>query len=228
MSTDAIGPSAPLTACRELLASHPGSIHIRDQVEALEAALPDNPGIAVSFCRTIIETTCKTILTDRGRTFESSWEAPKLVSEALKYLDLGRTENDTGDSVVRKGAEQLVRGLNQIIQGVVEIRNARGAGAHGTDAYAPALDSAYSEILARATDAVVGLLFRTHLNTLRPDTLVRFRYRDHPDFDEFLDANLWSIPSTRRSGTRERGAVPNRLRSLPVGARRLQGKSGFS
>ena len=68
MSTDAIGPSVFLPACRELLASHPGSIHIRDQVEALEAALPDNPGIAVSFCRTIIETTCKTILTDRGRT----------------------------------------------------------------------------------------------------------------------------------------------------------------
>ncbi|OUC14615.1 MAG: hypothetical protein B0A82_11190, partial [Alkalinema sp. CACIAM 70d] len=53
-----------LTACRELMESHPESLVIRQQVEALEEALPDKPGMAVSFCRTLIETTCKTILID--------------------------------------------------------------------------------------------------------------------------------------------------------------------
>ena len=55
-----------LPACHELLDSHPESVRIREQVEALEEAMPDRPGVVVSFCRTIIETTCKTILTDRG------------------------------------------------------------------------------------------------------------------------------------------------------------------
>ena len=45
-----------LIACRELMDSHPQSLVIRQQVEALEDALPDKPGIAVSFCRTLIET----------------------------------------------------------------------------------------------------------------------------------------------------------------------------
>ena len=176
-----------LSACRELLVAHPESLRIREQVEALEEAMPDRPGVVVSFCRTIIETTCKTILIDRSVPIDASWEAPKLVSEALKYLNLGPSEDGGVDAKLRSGAESLVRGLNQIITGVVEIRNAHGSAAHGADAYEPLLDSRYAEILARATDAVVGLLFRTHLRSAHHDPLSRFRYGDHSDFDEYID-----------------------------------------
>lgn len=176
-----------LSACRELLDAHPESLRIREQVEALEEAMPDRPGVVVSFCRTIIETTCKTILIDRSVPIDASWEAPKLVSEALKYLNLGPSEDGGVDAKLRSGAESLVRGLNQIITGVVEIRNAHGSAAHGADAYEPLLDSRYAEILARATDAVVGLLFRTHLRSAHHDPLSRFRYGDHSDFDEYID-----------------------------------------
>lgn len=176
-----------LPACRELLDSHPESLRIREQVEALEEAMPDRPGVVVSFCRTIIETTCKTILTDRGVAVDSAWEAPKLVSEALRYVNLGPRDDGGVDAKLRSGAESLVRGLNQIVQGIVEIRNAHGSAAHGADAYSPLLDSRYAEIVARATDSVVGLLFKTHLNSSQRDPLARFRYGAHSDFDELID-----------------------------------------
>jgi len=176
-----------LTACHELLESHPESLRIREQVEALEEAMPDRSGIVVSFCRTIIETTCTTILKDRGAAIDSKWEAPKLVSEALRYVNLAPRDDDSIDAKLRSGAESLVRGLNQIIQGVVEIRNAHGSAAHGADAYSPLLDSRYAEILARATDSVVGLLFKMHLNSAQRDPLARFRYGAHSDFDELID-----------------------------------------
>lgn len=179
-----------LAACRELLDSHPESLRIREQVEALEEAMPDRPGVVVSFCRTIIETTCKTILTDRSVHVDDAWEAPKLVSESLKYLNLGPKDDGGVDVKLRSGAESLVRGLNQIITGVVEIRNAHGSAAHGADAYSPLLDERYAEILARATDAVVGLLFKTHLGSARRDPLARFRYGEHADFDEFIDSSF--------------------------------------
>ena len=73
---------------------------------------------------------------------------------------------------------------------MVQIRNAHGAAAHGSDAYAPMLDARYAEILARATDAVVGLLFKTHLNSPDKKPFVRLRYGDHKDFDEWLDNNF--------------------------------------
>jgi len=61
--------------------------------------------------------------------------------------------------------------LNQIIAGVVEIRNTYGSVAHGADTYAPLLDRRYTEILVRTTDPIVGLLFKTHLRSARQDPL---------------------------------------------------------
>jgi hypothetical protein len=52
------------------------------------------------------------------------------------------------------------------------------------------LDGRYAEILARATDAVVGLLFKIHLSSARRDPLARFRYGDHSDFDELIDGDF--------------------------------------
>jgi len=176
-----------LTACRELMDSHPESLVIRQQVEALEDAMPDRPGVAVSFCRTLIETTCKTILIDRGQSPDDRWEAPKLISETTKFLHLGIHDDGHTDAKLKSGADKLVRGVNSIIDGLVEIRNVHGAAAHGSDAYAPMLDERYAEILARATDAVVGLLFKTHLNGSGKAPLARLRYGDHKDFDEWID-----------------------------------------
>ena len=184
---DNSGAAPLLPACHELLESHPDSLRIREQVDALEEAMPNRPGVVVSFCRTIIETTCKTILTDRGAAVDAGWEAPKLVSETLRYINVGPRDDGGVDASLRSGAESLVRGLNQIINGVMEIRNAHGSAAHGADAYSPLLDERYAEILARATDAVVGLLFKIHLRSARRDPLERFRYGDHPDFDEMID-----------------------------------------
>ena len=179
-----------LTACRELMDSHPESLVLRQQVEALEEAMPDRPGIAVSFCRTLIETTCKTILIDRGQTPDDAWEAPKLISETTKFLHLGVHDNGHTDAKLKSGSEKLVRGVNSIIDGIVEIRNAHGTAAHGSDAYAPMLDARYAEILARATDAVVGLLFKSHLNSSRGKQLSRLRYSDYLDLNTWIDENL--------------------------------------
>ncbi len=189
MASPSSDDSFRLSACHELLEAHPESLRIREQVEALEDAMPDRPGIVVSFCRTIIETTCKTILTDRGASFDTSWEAPKLVSESIKYLNLGLKDDGSVDAKLRAGVDSLVRGLNQITNGIIEIRNAHGSAAHGADAYAPLLDQRYAELLARATDAVVGLLFKTHLGSAQRYPLSRFRYGSHPDFDDFIDGD---------------------------------------
>lgn len=187
--TSELSPGFRLIACRELLDSHPESLRIKEQVEALEDALPDRPGIAVSFCRTLIETTCKTILVDRGQRPDDTWEAPKLLSETTKFLHLGIHDSGHTDPTLKTGAEKLLRGVNSIVDGVIEIRNAHGAAAHGADAYAPMLDGRYAEILANATDAVVGLLFRTHLNGSKAKPLSRLRYTDHSDFNDSIDAD---------------------------------------
>jgi len=189
METEYVQTDFQLVGCRELLEAHPESLRIQHQVEALENAMPDRPGDAVSFCRAIIETTCKTILTDCNVAFDNKWKAPKLASEVMKCLKLDLDEDGGSDAKLQNALKSLVVGLNQIISGVVEIRNDHGSAAHGADAYAPLLDSRYAEILARSTDAVVGLLFRTHLGSARHDSLARFSYDEHVDFNEYIDNN---------------------------------------
>ena len=190
MADNTASASFLLPACHELLDSHPDSLRIREQVEALEDAMPDRPGVVVSFCKTIIETTCETILRDRGVTVDPAWDAPKRTTEALRYINLGPRDDGTIDVRLRKGAEGLVRGLHQIVSGIAEIRNAHGSAAHGADAYSPLLDSRYAEILARATDSVVGLLFKIHLGSAQRDPLARFQYGNHTDFDESIDGSF--------------------------------------
>jgi len=109
MASDAANAQFRLSACRELPDTHQESARIRKQVESLEEAMPDRPGVVVSYCRTIIETTCKTILMDRKVAVDAGWEAPKLVSEAMKYLNLGLGEGGGVDASLHSGAESLVR-----------------------------------------------------------------------------------------------------------------------
>jgi hypothetical protein len=179
-----------LPACRELLENHPESVRIREQVEALEGAIPDQPGMAVSLCRSVLETTCKTILKDHGVDAERTWKGPKLVAEALKCVDLGAQEDGSTDPRLKGAVDSMVRGIQQIVHGLVEVRNDHGVAAHGADAYSPLLDSHYAEIVARATDSVVGILFKMHLRRGEGGPLARFQYGDHKDFDDYIDANF--------------------------------------
>lgn len=190
MADNPTSTPALLAACRELLDSHPESLRIREQVEALEEAMPDRPGVVISFCGAIIETTCKTILTDKGISIDPNWKKPKLLKETLRYLNIGDRPGAGTDSRLRDASGMVVSGIEQIVSGVSTIRNDHGSAAHGADAYSPLLDARYAEILARATDAVVGLLFKTHLGSARRDPLARFRYGEHADFDEFIDSTF--------------------------------------
>ena len=108
-----------LTACRELMATYPQSLVIKKQVEALEDAMPDKPGIAISFCRTLIETTCKTILVERGQQYDNKWNADKLWLETKSILNLGQHDNGTTDRRLHNATEKIVSGFNSIFEGII-------------------------------------------------------------------------------------------------------------
>jgi Abortive infection C-terminus len=184
--------SFQLSACRELMESHPESLVIRQQVEALEDAMPDKPGIAISFCRTLIETTCKTILSERGKTFDNAWKADKLWLETKDCLNLGQHHDGQLDRRLHNATEKIVSGFNSIFEGIITIRNDHGTASHGAEAYAPLLDVRYAEMLARSTDAIIGLLFKLHLNALGSSRDTRKRYEDEElrEFNQRIDADF--------------------------------------
>lgn len=175
-----------LRGCRELLKVHADSLPIRSAIEVIERSIPNDPGLAFTHCRGLLETVCKTILADRGITTAADVKPNWLMSQTLKVLKL-TPESFDGDARVEEGVEDVLRGLNQLMNGVVALRNSQGVGPHGKDALEAVLDADYAIISAQAIDSAAALLYRLHRKQSETDPLKRIRYGDHPAFDAYLD-----------------------------------------
>jgi len=175
-----------LRGCRELLEEHPDSLPIRSAIGVIERSIPSDPGLAFTHCRGLLETVCKTILTDRGIETESDAKSNRLMSQTLKVLKLTPDDFD-GDDRVEAGVGDVLRGLNQLTNGIVALRNSQGVGPHGRDALEAVLDADYAIISAHAVDAAAALLYRMHRKQAQIDPLKRIRFGDFPEFDAYLD-----------------------------------------
>jgi hypothetical protein len=191
----AMAPSAPvqidsgsfrLRGCRDLLRTYRDVLPIESAIEVIERAIPGNPGIAFTHCRGLLESVCKTILADRGIATEEDANANQIMSATLKVLKLTPTDFDA-DVRVEAGVVDLVRGINQMVNGVVALRNSQGLGPHGRDALEVILDAEYAVITAHAIDSAVCLLYRMHRKHADHAPLTRIRFGDYPKFDAVLD-----------------------------------------
>lgn len=194
MSVAAPNPTAGhLPGCRQLLAAYSDSLHIKEQVEALEEALPERPGQAITYCRSIIETTCKAILDERSIQFNAGDEAPRLLKAVMDELPLTPSHHP-GNVKLDDAFSRLLGGLNGIAHGIVAIRNELGTGAHGPSPYAPVIDAGHAEFVASVTDLLVGFLYRIHKNSLSPvPKATDPQYEDEPDFNDSLDDEFGSL-----------------------------------
>lgn len=179
-----------MIACRELMEKHPESLRIREQVEIIEASYPDKPGTMVAFCKSIIETTCKTILKERGVPIDPQIKFTDLAALTRGALGLEKPKPGDETEKIRKNIGLVTGGVGQIVEGLGNLRSSDAGFGHGAEAYAPMLDIEFTELLVRSADAVVGLFFKTHIKTAKVDPLEFIRYGDHRDFDESIDNNF--------------------------------------
>lgn len=166
-----------------------GATFIEQQIVAIERAIPDNPGLAIDISKAIIESTCKTILKDRGHTCEDAWDGQKLLKETMNRLRLlpdGIEDDGTGT----EGLKNMLRGFTTVMQGISTVRNAHGFASHGKDARTRQLEALQAVLVARSADAVVSFLFGAHRNYVDAEpeqSQLETTYGDHPQFDEYVD-----------------------------------------
>jgi len=173
-----------MSGSREVLLT--GAAHLERQIGALEAAASSNPGLAFDLAKTLLESACKTVLSERACKYDGGWDLPRLLKETLSQLqlvpgELG-TEADVSDSL-RKTAG----GLQTTIQGICELRNTHGFASHGKDPTFQELESVQALLVARAADAIVSFMFRVHHGYQRRHSPARLAYSDHPEFNEYVD-----------------------------------------
>lgn len=180
-----------------------GLLHIEEQVKAIEQAVVENPSFAFDLARLLIESACKTILTERGGSFDKDDDLPKLFRMARQVVPF-LPASLAGDPAARKSLEQTLNGLSTALQGVCELRNSFGFASHGSDSPRPAMAAIHATLAAQAADAIVGFLYGVHRQELLRPEAPRLEYDDHPDFNEWIDeqcapVQILSLPPYRPS-----------------------------
>jgi hypothetical protein len=130
------------------------------QVDRMQSAVDDDPGLAIGTAKELLETTCKTILDERGVDFSASDDLPKLVKETRKALDL--VPDNIPDAA--KGADvirRLLSNLGAVAQGLGELRNLYGTG-HGKSGRSRGLGPRHARLAVGAASTLATFLLETH------------------------------------------------------------------
>jgi hypothetical protein len=163
-----------------------GMQHIEEHVKGIERAVSENPGLAFDLAKTLIESACRTILTERRIPFEPADDLPRLFRMATNSLSFLPPTAST-EAEVRKSLAQTLSGLNTAIQGVCELRNQCGFASHGTGGPRPAMESVQALLVAGTADAIVGFLYRVHRQGGAPAEDGRVAYEDNQEFNDYID-----------------------------------------
>ena len=134
--------------------------YVAQQITRMEAAVYNDPDLAIGTAKELIETCCKTILDDRNVEIDSGWNLAQLVKHTSR--ELKRTPNDIPDSA--KAADTIKRLLSNmatITQGIAELRNSYGTG-HGKTAHSKGLQPRHAKLAIGAASTLAVFLMETH------------------------------------------------------------------
>lgn len=163
-----------------------GLSHIEEQVKGIEQAVVENPGLAFDLAKTVVESACRTILTERKIVFRPDDDLTRLfknVTTTLPMLPVAASS----EAEARKSLTQTLNGLHTALQGVCELRNAYGFASHGTDGSRPVMESVQALLAAQAADAIVGFLHRVHRQERNTLPGIRLEYDDNEGFNSYVD-----------------------------------------
>jgi hypothetical protein len=130
------------------------------QIERMQNAVENDTGLVLGTAKELIETTCKTILEERGILFSEKDDLIKLFKETRKALKL--VPDDIPSSAKGKESiQKLLGSLGTIVQGLAELRNLYGTG-HGKTGKSQGLPSRHAKLAAGSAASLATFLFETH------------------------------------------------------------------
>lgn len=191
MAEDIIGSEAfVMRGARAAMAQ--GLAHVEQQVTALERAVSENPGLAFDLAKTLVESACRTILTERKQAYAGSDDLPKLFKAVTTILPL--SPSSTGSIPDgHKSLRQTLNGLHTALLGVCELRNEFGFASHGSDGTRPRMESIQAMLAAQAADTIVGFLHATHQQERAVQRAAPLRFEDHAVFNDYVDESHGNV-----------------------------------
>lgn len=137
--------------------------YLAQQIKRMEDAVVIDPHLAIGTAKELIETICRTILTERGKPVTGVPDIAQLTKVTLKELKLvpeGVREAARGADVVKR----ILQNLGAIGNGLAELRGLYGTG-HGDHSKAKGLRPRHAKLAVGAAATLATFLFDTHMET---------------------------------------------------------------
>lgn len=134
--------------------------HLAEQIRRIEQSIESDPALAIGTAKELIETTCKTILAERGKPISGTPDIPTLTKETLKELKLvpdGVPDSARGSDIIKR----LLSNLGTIGNGLAELRGLYGTG-HGKHGQTSGLNARHAKLAVGAAATLTTFLFETH------------------------------------------------------------------
>jgi hypothetical protein len=131
------------------------------QIERMKVAVENDPALAIGTAKELVETVCKTILTERNIEFSPDADVPKLVKETRQVLGLV-PESIPNSAKGSESIRRLLSNLGNVAQGLGELRNLYGTG-HGKGGSVRGLGPRHARLAVGAAGTLATFLFETHL-----------------------------------------------------------------
>ena len=134
--------------------------YISKQIIRIESSITNDPSLAIGTSKELIESCCKTILSEMNISYKENEDLPKLVKMVAKELRL--TPDDISNEA--KASEIIKRILSNfasITNGIAELRNSYGSG-HGKNGTARGLTPRHAKLAAGAASTLAIFLFETY------------------------------------------------------------------
>lgn len=116
-----------------------------------------NSDLAIGTAKELLETSCKSILKQKGKTIDIKLTLTQLLNATTKSLDF----NPKGSSYpekAEKAIKQILSGVSTIVHGVSELRNSYGTG-HGKDSDFKSLEIKYAKLLVGVVSEIVIFIY---------------------------------------------------------------------
>lgn len=156
-------------------------------IDGIESNLRDDPGVVFDYAKSLIETTCKTLMKERGHEPDEAWKVQQLARFTLKAVVQVPSGHSDPESAKAR-LETTLQGLIGIVQGIGELRNQEGEIGRGKEADRIGLTSCHAEFAARAADAVVKFLVESHLGPKSAtEDAEQFTYSENQTFNDYVD-----------------------------------------
>ena len=148
-----------VSAAREALVNADAG-YVAQQITRMEAAVEDDPGLAIGTAKELVETCCRTILRERNVEAERGIDLAPLVKLTCRELAL-TPDNIPERARAAETIKRLLNNLATITQGISELRNLYGTG-HGKDARARGLETRHAKLAVGAATTLAVFLVETH------------------------------------------------------------------